>query len=82
LFLIIFSYTMLCKFNYYIEIEEIDNEYENLTNQTFLDNQTIVVVDKKISEKKIANPSFFEYIIIFWVSTLFLDEVYQVNLLF
>ena len=59
---------MLCKFNYYelIEVEHIDN-------QTAF-NQTKSSIRQTIS--CVSNP---EVALIFWVFSLLIDEIYQVN---
>ena len=60
---------MLCKFNYYEYIE-----VEHMGNQTAYANQTKSSIRQAISG--VSNP---EIVLIFWVFSLLIDEVYQVN---
>lgn len=97
IFLMLFSYMILCEFNYYETIDEEIIEYENnsasanLTNftsnshdvsnstnsplnQTKLNFRTIIVQNKVIK-----NPSWIEYLLIYWIIAFIAEETRQVN---
>ena len=74
-FLLLFSYLLLCDYSYYHTYEEMQvSDTDNITNQNATN-----VEDYSIRQKIIKNPSIFEYIIAFWVFSFLVDELYQVK---
>ena len=73
LFLMLYSYIMLCKFNYYD-----DNMESRITNAT---NRSDSGVGRNIGgpERILAGPSCSEYILILWIMFYTIDEFHQVN---
>ncbi len=90
-FLLIFSYTLLCKLNYYEEdiIKFNENKSNESNNYNYSENSQIELnatqylnLNETIqnNEKIIAMPSSFEYVLIIWIILFFIDEIYQVIL--
>ena len=86
LFLMLFSYVMLCEFNYY-EMSSSENRYsENSTNLTTLSSDGGSVGgsvggddDVKISLiRKVKSPTIYEYVLIYWVIAFVVEEARQV----
>ena len=77
-FLVLFSYTILCKFNYYTANgEQHLDDMHNLSNSS--DNSTLTNADNNM---RIADPSAFEYTLIVWILLFIIDEIYQVTCYF
>jgi hypothetical protein len=83
LYLILFSYFILCDFhylhddNYYVEILKQNNltfeaNYFNISHF----NKEISALKRDIIKK----PSYIEYLLIFWVFSLIIEEIRQVIL--
>lgn len=82
LFLVLFSYVILCEFNYTGMVAETQ-----LINKTFLDNSTSFYHNissklEPIMVKKVIGPSIAEWLLMFWVFSFIFDEVHQVNIFF
>ena len=79
IFLLLFSYLLLCDFNYYSVIFE---EAPRSTNDSFISlitNRTNETLDNLVDFKKVINwPSVLECIIIFWIYSFLLEEINQV----
>lgn len=73
IFLITFSYFMLSEFEFAIKNNNFNN---NTMENNKTNNQTHVV-----SEKLIKNPSWVEFLLIYWVFALLFHEIDQVKLL-
>ena len=67
IFLNLFTYTMLCKYNYY-DMTDYNSNSSNKTSTSEM-------------EKPLSNPSILEYLLIIWVGSFILDEIYQVLLI-
>jgi hypothetical protein len=72
-FLVLFSYMILCKFNFY-DTEEIRSPYFSLNRSTT--NSTNYKIETEYS--MIAAPNFLEYLILFWVVSIIIEEIRQV----
>ena len=75
IFLALFSYMILCEFDYYISEDNKSNdtiESNNSSNFNY-SNQTT-----KITEKIVKTPSYIEYLLIFWVIAFIIEEIRQV----
>jgi hypothetical protein len=97
IFLLLFSYTLLCKLNYYEiynanTIKSYSNSSDYTKNKT--DNNQIEYEANNYNEYSLANettrsnekqivmPSLFEYVLIIWILLFIIDEFYQVVLIF
>ena len=83
IFLIIFSYMLLCDFNYAkIIYEEYSYSEENSTlpyqTKIYNTNTSSLLRNRRIKQKIVQDPSFIEYLVIFWVFAFFFEEVNQV----
>ena len=63
-----FSYLMLCEFRFYKRNTIMDNLKMNSTYKNISDHSAYL-----------ATPHWLEYVIVFWVLTLFCQELNQVN---
>lgn len=84
LFLLLFSYMILCEFTYYenIEIEVPVNQINstfvsNFSNLSSIVPNTNIIYEKKIV-KDIKKPSYIEYILIYWMVAFMAEEARQV----
>lgn len=80
-FLMLFSYVLLCEFNYYgYETEESKFTTAPDVNSTVhLFNSTVVDTEEDGGlVKKIIGPSIPEWVLMFWVFSFIFDEMYQV----
>ena len=77
LFLLLFSYVMLCEFDYY----EVQEQRENLTysNLTLIDNNSNEDVKMSLI-RKVKSPTIYEYVLIYWVISFVVEEARQVLL--
>ena len=77
IFLMMFSYMLLCDFNYYTITKEIifTDEIRSFGNSThaFSMNSTV------ITQKKVHAPNVIEYILVFWIVSFIFEEFNQVN---
>ena len=71
-FLILFSYTLLCEFNFYEEGFVINANYSREINFTLVDNEE----PQKI--RRILLPSLAEIFLIFWIFTFIIGEIFEV----
>ena len=74
-FLLTFSYFLLCDFNYNYD----DDYYTDLINS---DPNPSTYRDISIADLKrdiLKQPSVLEYVLIFWVLTIFIEEIRQVS---
>ena len=85
IFLIIFSYMLLCEFKYYGEEISFSNETLNSTDISEKNNSTEYLIGKFYFthgaityEKMVQMPTFIEYLIIFWIISFFAEELNQV----
>ncbi len=72
-FLALFSYVLLCKFNY--NSDDADSIEPNMTTSLLFRNSS----DNELADDKLAGsmPSFSEFFLIFWVISFIVDEIYQ-----
>lgn len=81
LFLILFSYTVLCEFTYY----ETVIQYTDLTSNSTSSLKSLLVANSTktfsyVHVKQIKAPSWIEYLLIYWMFAFMLEELRQVNL--
>ena len=75
IFLIIFSYMMLCKFYYY---ERIDEDFMQSHNGSiFLNTSTQHMTEKEI--RIVRMPTYIEYLLIYWIFSFIFEEARQVS---
>lgn len=75
IFLSLFSYMMLCDFNY-----EENGEESTLTNPINFTNESISKNNNEgLNWKSVKNPNITEYIITFWIISFVIEEFRQVN---
>ena len=75
LFLMLYSYIMLCKFNYHED--NLESRNTNETNRSY----SGVGRNMERQERLLAGPSFSEYILILWIIFYTIDEFHQVSYL-
>ena len=75
-FLLIFSYMLLCDFNYYKLVEERLFLEEN-TTANFSQSQE----GPLITVRAVQTPTFIEYLVTFWIISFFFEELNQVRTL-
>jgi hypothetical protein len=79
IFLLLFSYLLLCDFNYYSVIFEEAPRSANDSFISLITNRTNETLDNLVDFKKVINwPSVLECIIIFWIYSFLLEEINQV----
>ena len=81
LFLVLFSYTLLCEFCYYTPSSMKNNVHDQHSNisTTTANNASTIGDQMRRNGATIVYPSFMEYVLIFWIFTLSVDEIYQVS---
>ncbi len=79
-FLVLFSYVLLCEFNYYgYESEEIKSTTIQNDENSTISLLNFTEESKEMSTmKKIIGPSIAEWILMFWVFSFIFDELFQV----
>ena len=79
IFLIIFSYVMLCKFYYY---ERFDNEDPHQAhNGSIIQNLTSNILPREEETIRIVRqPTHLEYLLIYWIFSFITEEARQVSL--
>ena len=79
IFLMIFSYLMLCEFRFYVNTKNKKNVFTNSTAASLTDllanNKTLSTLP---APKSISNPNWIEYVVIFWVFSFACQEIFQV----
>ena len=78
LFLLLFSIIMLSKFNYYEDVNESPASF-NSSEDSFNSSDLLVSFMKKPMHKRLAKPSQLEYVLIAWVLSYLIDEIFQVQ---
>jgi hypothetical protein len=100
IFLMLFSYMVLCEFTYYDNNDELNKEigsnmndslatnvsfifnHQNGTNQSHTSPSIDNFVDiEEEPERVIKKPALIEYILIYWMISLIIDEIRQVSLI-
>ena len=78
--LVLFSYVLLCEFNYYgYESEEIKSTTIQNDENSTISLLNFTEESKEMSTmKKIIGPSIAEWILMFWVFSFIFDELFQV----
>lgn len=84
LFLLLFSYMILCEFTYY---ENVLIEVPiNMINSSFINNSSNlsaplpqIPITEKQMVKEIKKPSFIEYVLIYWMFAFMAEEARQVS---
>jgi len=80
-FLIIFSYMLLCEYSYHLNDEDVNLMDRNLTHfEEFYTNMTTNLTNTFNNGKTVRLPSFIEYLLAFWVFSFLIDEIYQVKI--
>jgi hypothetical protein len=86
-FLMLFSYTMLCEFNFHEEIDELFQNsltvnISNLTESSYFASNNSINATRLTAKRKIKLTRLLltEYILIFWVFSFMADEFYQLYL--
>lgn len=78
-FLILFSFFILCEFNYYYDQDYYEALTETIKHEFNLTvNQTEEIDLMVIKKNHIKAPSLIEYVLVFWVATFILEEFRQV----
>lgn len=72
MFLLTFSYLLLCEFKYYEYVET------NKQNNDTINKTEIIVNDINITENQ-ANVSWIEYFLIFWIVSFLFRLLFEVN---
>ena len=75
MFLLTFSYLLLCEFKYY---EYVETNKQN--NNDTINNTEIIINDINITENQ-ANVSWIEYFLIFWIVSFLFRLLFEVNFL-
>ena len=79
-FLLMFSYMLLCDFNYYKLVDE--DAFYNQENSTLDSVASFNKSQEFISALKVVQlPSFIEYLVTFWIISFFFEELNQVTLI-
>lgn len=79
LFLLLFSYVILCEFNYtgmVTQIQEINTTLYSNSSSLFNNGSSRV---EEITVRQIIGPSIAEWLLIFWVFSFIFDEAHQVK---
>ena len=89
IFLIMFSYLVLCEFSFYemISVEEslmtVNKTLTNISSSTNTSmsnlNQTFTTTKSIVKQKVVKLPSNIEYMLIFWIFSFTMEEVRQVG---
>ena len=97
IFLLLFSYMILCEFNYYeILHKTIENKTPILNNKSsskismnnftynynYTANISYKITKEKISYNHVKNPAKIEYVLIYWIFAFALEELRQVGKIF
>jgi hypothetical protein len=85
-FLLLFSYMLLCEMNYYKEEDDPSNNQQQQTNRTHFDlsnsninNSSDDDIFKWFTIKdEVKRPSYVEYILLYWIFTFIVEEMSQV----
>ena len=72
IFLILFSYTLLCEFNFYEEGFVINENYSRDFNSTLID------IEEPQKIRRILLPALSEIFLIFWIFTFIIGEIFEV----
>lgn len=79
-FIILFSYMILCEFTYIENVREYI-EIKNVTKNSDL-NEIITISNRTysyITVNKLKSPSFIEYLLVYWMFAFMMEEFRQVN---
>jgi hypothetical protein len=80
----IFSYFILCDFNYFYDDEFYDELIASMNNHNSTSNTTVIIYPANATDyfalkrMYIKGPSVLEYVMDFWVGVLILEEFRQV----
>jgi hypothetical protein len=79
LFLILYSYFLLCNFSFRYKDEYYQNLLDNYQSVNNLSNETSFRTDfESLKTSIIRKPSIIEYVLIFWTLSLIVEEIRQV----
>lgn len=80
-FLLLFSYMILCNFVYYVDDDNEDEVNFKNGSKSMFANSThadLLSSEKEESQKQISAPSWMEWVLISWVLTFIIEEIRQV----
>jgi hypothetical protein len=83
LFLLIFSYVLLCEF-YFYEIVRVQTAADSMNVRSINETTNLTLTElgsssTKTLSKKLNQPSVLQYLLIFWVFSFFVEELRQVT---
>lgn len=79
IFLLLFSYMILCDFNYYVPSYEFDElEFKNTGPNVYNSSDEALIDTSFTAKKEVQSPYAIEYVLIFWIVTYTCEEFNQV----